>query len=223
MTYAADVWYTPTHKREGAGKTNGSVGIMRRMASMQWMASAITGALRTTPTDLLDLHAGLWPLHLMFQQVCHQATQRIASLPKSHPLHAVYWTRVKRYIKMHRSPLHELAALYGIMLGSLETLSPVRVSPAYEIKAKVTSVGSEEEETVGPLGDGKVQIFSDGLGLDGRVGAAAVMYRRGQAPKVLHYNMGSLTEHTVFEAEAVGVILVLHMLKTEKHVRKVSI
>ena len=68
MMYAAEVWYTPMHKREGAGKTSGSVGIMRRMALMQWMASmAITGALRTTPTDLLDLHAGLWPIHLMFQ------------------------------------------------------------------------------------------------------------------------------------------------------------
>ena len=53
MTYAADVWYMPMHKREGAGKTSGSVGIMRRMALMQWMASmAITGALHTTPTDL---------------------------------------------------------------------------------------------------------------------------------------------------------------------------
>ena len=130
----------------------------------------------------------------------------------------------ERYIKTHRFLLHELAVLYGITPGSLETLNPVRAPPAYEIKAKVTSAGSEEEEeTVGPLEDGEVRIFSDGSGLDGRVGAAAVMYRRGREPKVLHYNMGLLTEHTVFEAEAVGVILALHMLTMEWHVRKASI
>ena len=110
------------------------------------------------------------------------------------------------------------------MSGSLETLNPVRALPAYEIKAKVTSAGlEEEEEMVGPLEDGEVQIFSDGSGLDSRVGATVVMYRRGWEPKVLCYNMGLLTEHTVFEAEAIGVILALHMLKMERHVRKVSI
>ena len=117
-----------------------------------------------------------------------------------------------------------MAALYGITPGSLETLDPVRASPAYEIKAKVTSAGSEEEEeTAGPLEDGEVRFFSDGSGLDSRVGAAAVMYRRGREPKVLRYNMGLLTEHTVFEAEAIGVMLALHMLKMERHVRKASI
>ena len=75
----------------------------------------------------------------------------------------------------------------------------------------------------GPLEDGEVWIFSNGSGLDGRVGATVVMYRSSQEPKVLHYNMGLLTEHTIFEPEAVGVILALHMLKTEWHVRKVSI
>ena len=101
-----------------------------------------------------------------------------------------------------------------MILGSLEILDPVRTPPAYEIKAKVTSAGlEEEEEESGPLEDGEVQIFSDGLGLDGRVGATAVMYRRGREPKVLYYNMGLLTKHTVFKAEAVGVILALHMLK----------
>ena len=104
----------------------------------------------------------------------------------------------------------------------METLDPVRALPAYEIKAKVTSAGSEEEEeTVGPLEDGEVWIFSDGSCLDGRVGATAVMYRR--EPKVLRYNMGLLTEHTIFEAEAIGVMLALHMLKMEWHVRKASI
>ena len=43
MTYAADVWYT---RQEGAKKTSGSVGITKRLTSVQRIASTvITGAL----------------------------------------------------------------------------------------------------------------------------------------------------------------------------------
>ena len=51
MMYVADVWYMPTHKREGAEKTSGSVGITRRMASMQRMASMAI-QVRCTPHQL---------------------------------------------------------------------------------------------------------------------------------------------------------------------------
>jgi len=77
----------------------------------------------------------------------------------------------------------------------------------------------------GPSEDGspredEIQVFSDGSGLGGKVGAATVMYKRGQGPKILQFSMGTLAEHTVFEVEAVGVILVLHMLKSERGVRR---
>src|SRR6266481_5337706 len=42
----------------------------------------------------------------------------------------------------------------------------------------------------------------------------------GQGPKMLRYNLGSLTEHTVYEAEAVGVLLVLNMLRYEWDARR---
>ena len=89
------------------------------------------------------MHAGTWPVHLLFHQACHQATIRIASLPPSHPLYSLYWKRAKRYIKTHRSPLHELAALDNIALDSLEELDPVRHPPAYEIKAAIRVMGEE--------------------------------------------------------------------------------
>jgi len=122
MTYAVDMWYTPTYKKEGAKKMSGSVGITKKLLMVQRMGSmAITGVLRTTPTDLLDLHAGLWPVHFMLHRICYWAATRLALLPASHPLQKIYQTWAKQYIKMHRSPPHELATAYNIVPDSLET------------------------------------------------------------------------------------------------------
>jgi len=225
MTYAADVWYTPTRKKEGAKKTSGSVGIMKRLASVQRMGStAITGVLGTTPTDLLDLHAGLWPVHLMLHRICHRAATRLASLPVLHPLYKLYRIRAKHYIKTHRSPLHELAASYSITPERMETRDLARLPPAYEVKARITLAGQDEEQdTGGVLGDGEVELYSDGSGLDGMAGAAAVMFKGAQGAKTLRYSLGQLTEHTVYEVEAVGVILTLHMLGSERNIQRATI
>jgi len=56
-----------------------------------------------------------------------------------------------------------------------------------------------EQETGGTLGAGEVQLYSDGSGIDGKVGSAAVMVKRGQGPIMLRYSLGQLMEHTVYE------------------------
>ena len=140
----------------------------------------ITGALHTAPTDLLDLHAGIWPVHLLFHWACHRATMRITLLPPSHLLHSLYRKRAKGYIKTHRSLLHELAALYDMVLDSLEDLDPVRHPPAYEIKATVRVMGEEDGQEMETEGEeGVIGLYMDGSGLEGNVGAAAAMYKEG--------------------------------------------
>jgi len=59
--------------------------------------------------------------------------------------------------------------------------------------------------------------------MDGGIGATAVMYRPGQGPKTLRFNLGTPVEHMVFEAEAVGVVLALHMLRYERHAKRAVI
>ena len=69
MTYAVDIWYTPPHRKEGTKKDSGSVGITNKLVSLQQMAAlAITGALCFTATDVLDLHAGTWPVRLLLHR-----------------------------------------------------------------------------------------------------------------------------------------------------------
>ena len=96
MTYAADVWYTPVYRIEGRQKRSGSVGITRRLTSIQHLATtAITGALQSTATDVLDLHANVLSIELLLHCVCHRAAVRLAMLPASHPLAPVFRMRAK--------------------------------------------------------------------------------------------------------------------------------
>ena len=148
-----------------------------------------------------NLHVGLWLVHLMLRQVCYRAALRLASLPEAHPLHAVFHKRTKWYIKTHRSPLHEIAALYSSAPEELETCGPVHPPPASTTKAKITVGGANDSEEVVPLEDDEVQLFSDRSGLDSKVGAAAVLYKCGQGPRMLRYSLGSLEEHMVFKPQ----------------------
>ena len=45
---------------------------------------------------------------------------------------------------------------------------------------------------------------------------AAVMYKAGQNLKVLKLHLGTLEEHTTYEAEAAGLSLALHLLSMER-------
>jgi hypothetical protein len=88
MTHCADIWYTPVHMEAGRKTWSGSIGLTTQLAKVQCMGTlAITGALRSTATDILDLHANLLPTELLFHKVCHSATLRLKTLPPSHPLH----------------------------------------------------------------------------------------------------------------------------------------
>ena len=146
MVYAADVWYTPVYLCTGRERHCGSVGITSRLASVQCLASTtIMGALCSTATDVLDLHANLLPVEPMLHKVCQRAAVRLTTLPASHPLSAPFKTQAKHFIKTHWSPLHELAFIYDISPSSFETLAPARALPRHRNKFTMVPFGTEEE------------------------------------------------------------------------------
>ena len=86
ITYGLDVWYTPPSKPAGYTKNTGSVAALRNLEKAQRLATtAITGTMRSAPTDLLDAHSGLLPMDLALRKACHRALLRTLSLPESHP------------------------------------------------------------------------------------------------------------------------------------------
>ena len=88
ITYGLDIWYTPPTKPIGYTKNTGSVGILQNLQKAQRIATtAITGTLRSAPTDLLDTHAGLLPMELVLMKACHRVMTCMLTLPNFHPLH----------------------------------------------------------------------------------------------------------------------------------------
>ena len=84
FTYAADVWYTPITRAAWGTRASGLVGATKCLESVQRIAvTAITGALRTTATDVMEAHANI-PLiellMLLMHRVCHRAAVRLTKI-----------------------------------------------------------------------------------------------------------------------------------------------
>jgi hypothetical protein len=74
ITYGAEIWYNPPTKPTGKKNRVGSVKALTELMKIQRIVTnAINGALRTTPTDLLDPHAGLLPMELLLKKICHHS------------------------------------------------------------------------------------------------------------------------------------------------------
>ncbi|OJA13527.1 hypothetical protein AZE42_13860 [Rhizopogon vesiculosus] len=88
MLYAASLWFTPVYQNGSDHPLRGSMGVARRLSTVQRMAAvSMTGALCTTATDVLEAHSNLLPTSLLLQNTCHRAIIRMAALPATHPLY----------------------------------------------------------------------------------------------------------------------------------------
>ena len=220
ILYAVDVWCTPLHGTEVGPRTKGSVTAIKRLTTAQRAGTiAITGGLRTSPTDALDACANTIPASLLVEKWCFKAAVRLATLPPEHPLYKPVKASANKYIRRHKAPLHNLMQITKIDPDKMEKISiavrnpldankiPLRISIASDKeKSKAESINAPET----------VKVYTDGSEIKGKVGAAAVLLRPGRSPRVLHYHIGSKTEHTTSEAEMVGLLMGLHLIKTEK-------
>ncbi|KAK7006698.1 hypothetical protein R3P38DRAFT_3214056 [Favolaschia claudopus] len=81
MEYGLPVWYKPVVEREGTRRA-GTVWVAKALGKVQRQAcKLITGALRTTATDVLDLHANLLPVHTRLNRSAYNAAARAPCLP----------------------------------------------------------------------------------------------------------------------------------------------
>ena len=60
------------------------------------------------------------------------------------------------------------------------------------------------------------KVYTDGSGVGGQIGAAAVLYRDGMMVSSRRMRLGSLRHHTVFEGEGVGLILGVELVREEE-------
>lgn len=171
MLYAADVWITPPHLQPSSRGQNGSVQVIKRITTIQRIAlTAITGAMRTTATDAMAVHAYTLPMNLQVHKHCFKATLRLASLPDTHPLSPHIRRSAKQYVAKARSALHEVFYTYPTAnprLHTIECIPPISDAPwttpaldTYIAETRDAAIDSElawSNET-------DIAIYTDGSG-----------------------------------------------------------
>jgi ribonuclease HI len=97
---------------------------------------------------------------------------------------------------------------------TMEKILPARHFPkwspdiAISIAAKEQDAIKEDKEASENL-----RVYSDGSAVDGGVGGAAVLMKDGVMVREKRFYLGKVEEHMVYEAEVVGMILAVHLLK----------
>ncbi|KAJ6602891.1 hypothetical protein DFH09DRAFT_1069252 [Mycena vulgaris] len=144
---------------------------------------------------------------------------RLATLPPTHPLHKPVANAAKRYVKRHRTPLHELMGEFKIKPGELEKVKAVRFGANWESSMAVSIRSSKDEALEAEQEDkARWKVYSDRSGIDGKIGAAAVLYRDDVEIRTSRLQLGDDTDHTVYEGEGVGENLGLGLLWAERDV-----
>lgn len=222
--YGAVVWYEPIREQQGRKHLKGSVALARRLERVQRVATRlITGAFKTTATDVMDFHAVTLPARLRLNLVVFNSAVRLASLPDHHPLAKHVHRCSDHYPRFHHSPLHELFNAFP-HIRNVETIDATPRCTTWQPRFSYSIAATREAaiEEAGNHQDALV-IFTDGSGFEGGTGAAAQARDRQGTCHVRRYHLGSLMEHTVFEGEVVGTILALDIARSCRRVRNVVI
>ncbi|PPQ78944.1 hypothetical protein CVT25_002395, partial [Psilocybe cyanescens] len=226
MTYGLDVWYTPPHHVEGRTRKTGSTGALKEFTKLQRIATlAITGALRTTPTELLDPHAGVLPTDLMLRKTCHRAMVRLSTLPDENPAAALLSKYHNKKAKTHVTSLQLLLQTFNYDPTKTEQIQPRRNNqedhPDYATHiANTPDAAIKDEKNDKAL----TRIYTDGSSTDGMVGASAVLYDAGRdrPRQTLRYQLGPDEEYSTDDAEAVGITLGCWMMRNSRRLGKLT-
>jgi ribonuclease HI len=220
VLYAVDIWCTPMHGAMAGPRVKGSAAAVKTLTSVQRAgAIAITGGLRTSPTDTLNACAYTIPAAQLLEKWCFKAAVWLSTLPSEHPLYKLVKSSAKRSVTRHKSPLHNLMQIFKLDPNSISKIATAVCNPldANKIPLQISIASSKEESKIEASNAlESIKIYLDRSENNGKVGAAAVLLNPGHWPCTLHYHLGSDAEHTIQEAELIGILLGIHLIKTEK-------
>jgi ribonuclease HI len=214
LTYCASVWYSP--QGTGGYKRCREKGLI----SVQYRAlRAITGAFRATACAALEIESYIPPIRQRMSQIVAESTLRIRKSTIYHSLTQLHnneisqrypadwqhlsnrWSPLEQNIKWLRSKIPEIS--------NLETVYPATVPPWWSrpeiiIHTHKDTAKTSHDRTL--LEPDTLRIYTDGSGINGKIGAAAVAPQLNQTQRAF---LGSTKEATVYLAEVCGINLAL--------------
>ena len=170
ITYGIDLWYTPPAKPVGCTRNTGSVSALCSLQKAQRIASlAITGMLRTTPDNFIDVHAGIFPMELALLKTCHHALIWILTLPEYHLLRQIINKAKWDPLTKHLSPIDLLPKHFNIKDTKMETIYPAAVIKCTKDKF-TTSIDSNRNDSITSESNDNAdyKLFSDGSGRENK-------------------------------------------------------
>lgn len=219
MLYATEVFCADKLK---IPKSNS--GFLAKLSTVQRMLTLqITGAMRSSPNDSIDLYANLLPFRLLVQKLCHRAAIRLAALPSTHPLYKE--VKCRRKMVRKESTIYKITHFFGIDPNLVEKIKSMRGDPKDSPKS-ITEIiaGKDNAKRRHTSEQGKYTvIYTDGSGYEGGIGAGAVLIKNNGQQLRLQYHLGTQEQHTVYEAELVGIRLALHLIRANRINKRVII
>jgi len=220
MCYSIDVWCQPICP--GQKHCTGSIQAVKALSRVQRIgAGMVLGGLRTSLTDVFEAHANLLPMDLLIDHLCYRAVLRLVTLLPYHPLAPIVHRCTAHIPKRHVSTIHYLLQVYQIDPKVMEVIHPVSCHPAqqHRIWISITNTRKNAMTEEHDIDEG-TKIFTDGSGHDGHAGTVAVIPRTNGQHKVMHYHLGELVQHTVYECELVGLLLASKLIRHNPSIPK---
>ncbi|RMZ90276.1 hypothetical protein DV736_g2490, partial [Chaetothyriales sp. CBS 134916] len=219
--YGCSVWYKAQEHRQPGRPRKGQSQIARLLTPVQRRAAQIiTGAFRTTAASAVEVEAHLLPLDQQMEKLSLHTTLRLLSCP-SRPIPIKVGGR-QRYSRENPITHHArvLRKRYQINHTNLEHRQPYIVTPWWKPPSVV--VANTPEDAISQHNSVCMRtditcIYTDGSGINGHVGAAAVILSTPNSisSPVLQRRtqyMGTDTQSTVYAAELKGILLALEIL-----------
>jgi len=213
MDYAASIWHRP----KADGSTAGFAHVRRLSTAQRLAMKAILGCYGTTPTAAMELELGLEPPWIRLQTKVMLAITRMQSLSGKHPIQE--WLAkaliTRTSAVSYRSNLENALQQFPHVAETIETIEPFIRPPWWTLDVKTNIEVTKEaaksaHDEIQQMPDATVAtIYTDGSGIDKKIGAAAYALISGET---IHHHLGGEAQFNVYTAEIAAMQLGLERL-----------